>query len=122
MPSERFGFTHKFTILATNPETHEPEEVDGYLTTGLYEDGTVGEIFVKMAKQGSGVSGFVDAWAISVSMLLQVGVPLADIVRRFEHMRFEPSGRIEGQPDLALSPIDYICKYLRRRFLESEQK
>ena len=118
LPNEREALTHKFTILAKNPDTGEPENVKGYLTVGLYEDGSVGEIFVKMAKQGSNVSGFVDAWAISISMLLQLGVPLDVIVHRFENMRFEPSGRIEGQSVLALSPIDYVCGYLRQRFLQ----
>jgi ribonucleoside-diphosphate reductase alpha chain len=116
LPRERAGYTHKFTILAM--EHGEPKPVKGYITVGLYEDGGVGEIFVKMAKQGGQVSGFVDAWAISVSMLLQLGVPLETVVNRFENMRFEPSGRIEGQSELALSPIDYVCKYLRKRFLD----
>lgn len=116
LPIERHGFTHKFCILAT--ERGVPKEVKGYITVGLYEDGRVGELFVKMNKQGSQVSGFVDAWAISVSMMLQLGVPLDVIVRRFENMRFEPSGRIRNQSDFALSPIDYVCKYLRRRFLD----
>ena len=118
LPNERQGFTHKFTILAKNPDTGEPENVKGYLTVGLYPDGRVGEIFVKMAKQGSQVSGFVDAWAISVSMMLQLGVPLKTLVDRFENMRFEPSGRIEGQSVFALSPVDYVCGYLRYRFLD----
>lgn len=89
----------------------------GYLTVGFYEDGGVGEIFVKMGNQGSQVSGFVDAWAIAMSMLLQQQVPLEVLVNRFEHMRFEPSGRVEGEQILALSPIDYVCKYLRQKFL-----
>jgi ribonucleoside-diphosphate reductase alpha chain len=120
LPNERQGFTHKFTILATDRHG-EPMPVKGYLTVGLYEDGTVGELFVKMAKQGSEVSGFVDAWAISVSMMLQFGVPINVIVQRFENMRFEPSGRIKDQRDLALSPIDYVCKYLHRKFINDEQ-
>jgi ribonucleoside-diphosphate reductase alpha chain len=122
LPNERHSLTHKFTILARNPDTGEPEEVKGYLTVGLYNDGSVGEIFVKMAKQGSQVSGFVDAWAISVSMLLQMRVPLEVIVNRFENMRFEPSGRIKGQSVLALSPIDYVCGYLRQRFLKGDDR
>jgi ribonucleoside-diphosphate reductase alpha chain len=122
LPNERHSLTHKFAILARNPDTGEPEEVKGYLTVGLYDDGNVGEIFVKMAKQGSQVSGFVDAWAISVSMLLQMRVPLEVIVNRFENMRFEPSGRIKGQSVLALSPIDYVCGYLRHRFLKGASR
>ena len=115
MPRVREGITHHFTILAV--EDDEPVRVGGYLTANHYDDGTLGEIFVKMEKQGSPLSGFVDAWAIAVSMLLQVRVPLDTVLRKFENMRFEPSGRIEGQSDLALSPVDYICKYLRRRYL-----
>jgi ribonucleoside-diphosphate reductase alpha chain len=115
LPRERSGFTHEFTILAM--EHGEPVAVKGYLTIGLYEDGRVGEIFIKMSKQGSQVSGFVDAWAISVSMLLQMGVSLDVITRKFRGMRFEPSGRVEGRSDLALSPIDYVCKYLRKKFV-----
>ncbi len=115
MPRERQGVTKKFVILAN--VDGEPVRVKGYLTVGLYEDGLPGEIFVKMGNQGSQVSGFVDAWAIAVSMLLQQQVPLETIISHFEHMRFEPSGRIEGESVMALSPIDYVCKYLRARFL-----
>jgi len=114
LPQERPGWTHHFTILAT--ENGEPFSVDGYITVNTYEDGAPAELFVKMERQGSQASGFVDAWAISMSMLLQLGVPLATLLGKFENMRFEPSGRVEGSSVLALSPIDYVCKYLRGRF------
>jgi len=114
LPRERSGWTHHFTILAMEGE--QPVSVDGYITVNTYEDGKPGEIFVKMERQGSQSSGFIDAWAISVSMLLQLGVPLETVLRKFEHMRFEPSGRIKNSSELALSPIDYVCKWLRGRF------
>ena len=112
MPRERSGITHKFTING----------VKGYLTVGQYEDGGLGEIFVKMDKQGSQVSGFVDAWAIAVSMMLQVGVPLSEIIAKFRGMHFEPSG-MTGVPEIrfAQSPIDYVVRWLDMRFVEKEK-
>ncbi len=110
MSSERKGVTHKFQIGDGDGK--------GYVTANYWEDGTVGEIFVKMAKQGSAVSGFVDAWSVAVSMLLQVGVPLEDITKKFRGHRFQPSG-MTSNPDIriAASPIDYIARWLERRFL-----
>lgn len=110
MPVERSGPTHKFRIGG--------DDGKGYVTANTWDDGVVGEIFVKMDKQGSVVSGFVDAWAISVSMLLQVGVPLETIIAKFKGHRFEPSGYTEN-PDIriATSPIDYIVRWLELRFL-----
>ena len=114
LPRERSGWTHHFTILAV--ENGQPVSVDGYITVNTYEDGKPGEIFVKMERQGSQASGFIDAFAVSMSMLLQLGVPLVTLLNKFENMRFEPSGRIEGSSTLALSPVDYVCKYLRGKF------
>ncbi|HZY11034.1 MAG TPA: vitamin B12-dependent ribonucleotide reductase, partial [Bacteroidota bacterium] len=82
LPDERQAITHKFSIAG-----HE-----GYITAGLYEDGTPGEIFITMSKEGSTISGLMDAFATSVSMALQYGVPLRVLVEKFSHMRFEPSG------------------------------
>ena len=93
-------------------------KVKGYLTTGEYEDGRLGEIFVKMQKQGGRTSGFVDCWAIAISMLLQTGTALEDIIRKFKGQRFEPSGRLKGEKHLALSPVDYIVRYLEGRYLD----
>jgi len=107
MPVEREGSTHKFNV----------GDMKGYLTVGLYEDGRVGELFVKMDKQGSQVSGFVDAWAIAVSMLLQTGVPLEAITHKFRGMHFEPSGMTENADiRFAQSPIDYVVRWLDMRF------
>ena len=90
LPSERQSITHKFSIGG-----HE-----GYITVGMYEDGTPGEIFIKMAKEGSTLSGFMDGFALSVSIGLQYGVPLKALVDKLINTRFEPSGlhRPSGHP------------------------
>jgi len=85
LPSERTAVTHKFEISG-----HE-----GYITVGLYPDGQPGEIFLKMAKEGSTVSGLMDTFATAISLALQYGVPLRDLVNKFAHVRFEPSGSPE---------------------------
>jgi ribonucleoside-diphosphate reductase alpha chain len=104
--------THKFTIRA------QDSNAKAYVTIGLYEDGTPGELFVKMDRQGSSVSGFIDAWAISVSMLLQEGVPLEALCAKFRGMAFEPSGQTDNPAiRIARSPIDYIARYLANKFL-----
>jgi ribonucleoside-diphosphate reductase alpha chain len=82
LPDERSSITHKFNVGG-----HE-----GYLTIGLYEDGTPGEIFLRMAKEGSTISGLMDSFATAVSVALQYGVPLKDLVNKFSHLRFEPAG------------------------------
>lgn len=110
MPPERHGLTFKFKIGAGK------DEVKGYITANNYEDGTLGEIFIKMDKQGSQVSGFCDAWAISVSMLLQAGMDPMEIARKFKGMSFEPAG-ITGNPAIpfAKSPIDYVARWLEQK-------
>ena len=109
----RASLTHKFTI-----EGHE-----GYITVGLFEDNTPGEIFVTMAKEGSTLSGMMDAFATSISLSLQYGVPLAHLVEKFAHMRFEPSGWT-GNSELgfAKSIVDYVFRWLGYRFLSAEDK
>jgi ribonucleoside-diphosphate reductase alpha chain len=113
LPAERTAVTHKFEISG-----HE-----GYITVGLYPDGQPGEIFLKMAKEGSTVSGLMDTLATSVSLALQYGVPLKDVVNKFAHVRFEPSG-FTGNPEIpiAKSIVDYIFRWLGSRFLPSEEK
>ena len=103
LPNERTAVTHKFDISG-----HE-----GYITVGLYPDGQPGEIFLKMAKEGSTVSGLMDTLATSVSLALQYGVPLKDVVNKFAHVRFEPSG-FTGNPEIpiAKSLVDYIFRWL----------
>jgi ribonucleoside-diphosphate reductase alpha chain len=108
LPDERASVTHKFSIGG-----HE-----GYITVGLYEDGTPGEVFISMAKEGSTISGLMDTLATSISYGLQYGVPLKFLVEKFSHVRFEPSGWT-GNPQVpyAKSIIDYIFRWLGARFL-----
>ena len=96
---------------------------EGYITVGLYPDGQPGEIFLKMAKEGSTVSGLMDSFATTVSVALQYGVPLKDLVNKFAHVRFEPSGFTGNQEiPIAKSIIDYIFRWLGSRFLSPEDK
>jgi ribonucleoside-diphosphate reductase alpha chain len=112
LPDERQSVTHRFAIRDGD------DRIKGYVTVGFYDDGDVGEIFVKIDQQGSTVSGFADAWAIAVSMLLQTGVPLAQIIAKFKGTRFEPSGFTETEGiRTTTSVIDYVCRYLERRFV-----
>jgi ribonucleoside-diphosphate reductase alpha chain len=108
LPDERQAITHKFSIAG-----HE-----GYLTVGLFEDGQPGEIFLRMSKEGSTVSGMMDAFATAISVTLQYGVPLEDLVRKFSHSRFEPAG-FTGNKDvpIAKSVTDYIFRWLAVKFL-----
>jgi ribonucleoside-diphosphate reductase alpha chain len=113
LPETRRSITHKFSI-----EGHE-----GYITVGMYEDGSPGEIFVTMAKEGSAISGMMDAFATSISLTLQYGVPLVDLVHKFSHMRFEPAGRTENREiPVAQSVVDYIFRWLASQFLSEEEK
>ena len=108
LPDERNSITHKFSIGG-----HE-----GYFTVGLYEDGTPGELFIMMAKEGSTISGLMDSFATSVSYGLQYGVPLKFFVDKFAHVRFEPSGWTGNQQiPYAKSVMDYIFRWLGNRFL-----
>ena len=113
LPSERTAITHKFEIAG-----HE-----GYITVGLYPDGQPGEIFLKMAKEGSTISGLMDTLATSVSLALQYGVPLKDVVNKFAHVRFEPSGFTgNAEIPIAKSLVDYIFRWLGSRFLAPEDR
>jgi ribonucleoside-diphosphate reductase alpha chain len=111
LPDERAAITHKFDIAG-----HE-----GYITVGLYEDGLPGEIFIVMAKEGSTISGFADAFAQAISYALQYGVPLQDLVDKFSHVRFEPSGMTKN-PDVrfAKSIVDYIFRWMATKFLSQD--
>ncbi len=111
LPDERNSYTHKFSVGG-----HE-----GYLHIGLYPDtGQPGEIFITMAKEGSTISGLMDAFATSISIALQYGVPLEDLCSKFSYMRFEPSGYTNNQRiPMALSIMDYIFQYLSLRFLNA---
>ncbi len=108
LPAIRSSETHKFTIAG-----HQ-----GFLTYSIYDDGTLAEIFIRIAKQGSTLAGLLDTFAISVSMALQHGVPLKKLCRQFIHGRYEPMGFTENQNiPVASSITDYIFKYLALRFL-----
>jgi ribonucleoside-diphosphate reductase alpha chain len=111
LPDERKAITHKFDI-----QGHE-----GYITVGLFEDGQPGEIFLVMAKEGSTISGFADAFAQAISYALQYGVPLQALVDKFSHVRFEPSGMTRN-PEIrfAKSIVDYIFRWLATKFLSPE--
>src|SRR4029079_16803767 len=111
LPDERTSITHKFDIAG-----HE-----GYITVGLYEDGQPGDVFLTMAKEGSTISGFADAFAQAISYALQYGVPLQDLVDKFSHVRFEPSG-MPRNADIrfAKSIVDYIFRWLAAKFLSRE--
>ena len=113
LPDERRAITHKFEIAG-----HE-----GYITVGLYEDGTPGEIFLVMAKEGSTISGFADAFAQAISYALQYGVPLQVLVDKFSHVRFEPSGMTHNpQVRFAKSIVDYVFRWMATKFLSQEEQ
>ena len=113
LPGERTAVTHKFEIAG-----HE-----GYITVGLYPDGSPGEIFLKMAKEGSTVSGLMDSFATAISLSLQYGVPLHDLVNKFAHVRFEPAGFTGNQEiPIAKSIVDYIFRWLGARFLPKDER
>jgi len=110
MPKERQSITHKFSIGG-----HE-----GYITAGMYEDGSVGEIFLTdIGKEGSTLRGMMNAFATSISIALQYGVPLEKLVEKFSYMRFDPEG-ITQNPEIpfAKSMPDYIMRWLASRFLD----
>jgi ribonucleoside-diphosphate reductase alpha chain len=112
MPRERQSITHKFSIGG-----HE-----GYITAGMYEDGSVGEIFLTdIGKEGSTLRGMMNSFATAISIALQYGVPLETLVRKFSYMRFEPEG-ITGNPEIpfAKSMPDYIMRWLASRFLDAD--
>jgi len=113
MPDERKSITHRFSIASYK----------GYITVGLYDDGTPGELFITMSKQGSVISGLMDSFATSISMALQYGVPLQVLVNKFVHMRFEPSG-FTSNPNIrmAKSIVDYIFRWMALKFLSSDQQ
>jgi ribonucleoside-diphosphate reductase alpha chain len=108
LPDTRHSITHKFTINGH----------DGYIIVGLFENGGApGEVFLKMAKQGSTLAGLLDTVGILTSLCLQYGVPIRDLARKFEYMRFEPSGWTPNR-DIkeATSIVDYIFRWLNITF------
>jgi ribonucleoside-diphosphate reductase alpha chain len=113
LPAERKAYTHKFSIAG-----HE-----GYITAGMYEDGMPGEVFITMSKEGSTLSGMMDAFATSISIALQYGVPVKVLVDKFSHMRFEPSGFTQNpEIPIAKSICDYIFRWLGMKFLQKDEQ
>src|SRR5208282_958386 len=113
LPDERRSITHKFDIAG-----HE-----GYITVGLYEDGTPGEIFIIMSKQGSTISGLMDSFATAISYAFQYGMPLRFMVDKFAHLRFEPSGFTKNpQIPYAKSIVDYLFRWLASKFLDEQAR
>lgn len=112
LPVTRQSLTHKFAVGG-----HE-----GYLTIGLHEDGTPGEIFIKMSKEGSTLSGLIQGFCRAFSIALQYGLPLQDAVDRFRGMRFDPMGPTNNpQIPEALSILDYVARYLELKFITEAQ-
>ena len=113
LPDERRAIVHHFSVGGQ----------EGYLTVGLYEDGVPGEIFIRMAKEGSTVSGLMDSLATAVSLALQYGVPLKVLCGKFSHTRFEPSGW-SGNPQIGYSKslMDYLFRWLAIKFLSREAR
>ncbi|MBI1885100.1 MAG: vitamin B12-dependent ribonucleotide reductase [Chloroflexi bacterium] len=113
LPDERRSITHKFRV----------GEQEGYITVGLYDDGRPGEIFVKIAKEGSTVSGLMDTVALLTSVTLQYGVPVEDLARKLKNARFEPYGRTNNpQVPWATSLVDYIFRWLEQKFAPEAAK
>lgn len=112
LPNTRDALIHKFDIAG-----HE-----GYLAVGLYDDGTPGETFIDMSKEGTTVKGLMDTIGILTSMALQYGVPLETLGKKFRHQKFEPYGLVHGHPEIhtADSSIDYIFHFLQMQFLDSK--
>jgi ribonucleoside-diphosphate reductase alpha chain len=111
LPEERNSLTHKFSVAGS----------EGYITVGMYKDGQPGEVFIKMAKEGSTLSGVMDGLALSLSIGLQYGVPLKVLVDKLINMRFEPSGITEN-PEIrfASSLLDYVGRWLGGKFISRD--
>lgn len=112
LPAERKAITHRFSV-----DGHE-----GYLTVGMYADGRPGEIFIRIAKEGSTLSGTLDAFAVAISLELQHGVPLRQLVEKFCNVRYEPFGRTSNDCILSATSItDYVFRWLALKFLSLEE-
>lgn len=113
LPRTRESVTHKFSIMGQ----------EGYLTIGLFDDGRPGEIFIKMSKEGSTLSGLIQAFCRAFSLAMQFGLSVDEAVQRFKGMRFEPMGATSN-PDIpeALSIIDYVARYLELHFVSGDSR
>jgi ribonucleoside-diphosphate reductase alpha chain len=113
LPEDRTEVGRKFRV----------GDYEGYIHVGLFEDGTPGDIFVDIAKEGTTLAGLMNSFMISVSLGLQYGVPLEVYVSKFSHMRFEPSGPTnDADIRVAKSLVDYIFRWMGKKFLSPEQQ
>lgn len=124
LPDERRGITQKFTIVARDlnaPDDDDGEihtvSVVGYVSTGCYEDGRLGEVFIKLGKPGSSET-LLDMWAIAFSLLLQNGESLETLCGKFANQQFEPRGAVLGVEGIrqCSSPVDLVCKFLMQKY------
>lgn len=120
MPDERKSITKKFTIHA------QPEyggDLEGYITVGLFEDGSPGEIFITVAKEGTLIRGLLVVLGTAVSIGLQQGVPLQTFIDKFKYLKFEPAGLTDDPHPLSMtsSVIDYIFRWLEMKFTDGEE-
>jgi ribonucleoside-diphosphate reductase alpha chain len=113
LPDDRTEIGRKFRV----------GDYEGYIHVGLYEDGSPGDIFIDIAKEGTTLAGLMNSFMISVSLGLQYGVPLEVYVSKFAHMRFEPSGQT-NDPDIrvAKSIVDYVFRWMGKKFLTPDQQ
>lgn len=132
LPDERASLTHRFKMVDSEGTvvvcqkcghiSHQPIEYKAFLTAGTYPDGRLGELFCTIAKEGSFISGMVDAFCFVISLSLQHGVPLEAFTRRLRHTKFQPSGIVEGAPKELRgffgSLLDYVARYLEVKFVE----
>jgi ribonucleoside-diphosphate reductase alpha chain len=113
LPEDRVEVGRKFRV----------GDYEGYIHVGLYEDGTPGDIFVDIAKEGTTLAGLMNSFMISVSLGLQYGVPLEVYVSKFAHMRFEPSGQTnDADIRVAKSIVDYVFRWMGKKFLSTDQQ
>ncbi len=111
LPDTRDAVVHRFRV----------GDAKGYIIVGLFEDKSPGEVFIHIAKEGSTLSGMTDSFAIMLSLALQYGIPLKDLVHKFRHVRFEPDGRTgEKEIPMASSIIDYLFHWMELRFQKPE--
>lgn len=118
LPSTRKGLIHRFTVGIG------AEAVSVYVETGVYEDGRIGEVFLKADRQGTLVSGLLDGISLTLSLSLQYGVPLQEVTAKLRGTRFEPQGQVEGSvlgPVIATSILDYLARWLDDRYGVKEQ-
>lgn len=120
LPDERTGITHHFSICTVDKHG-KLADVDGYISTGEYKDGRLGEVFVKVGKAGD-ATALLDAWALAVSWNLQHGAKLEPLMEKFVHMQFEPSGSTNNADiPRTSSPVDYCSRWLLRKYGEGKQ-